>query len=209
LKAGAIVLGAHELLKQYKDLNAFGLRVLNDNMGTTRLAGGTYAFKLQVLGATYIVLNPFHPYQLVPYTTPGHAIIVMEGLSAMSWKDLRNSICGVTDPTAAEKGSVRQLLLEKKGEYKLADVNKSTNGCHMSAGPLEAMVELKRFFDVKENELTNFGNLLTEQGVDKAKQILYATNPDITIDNKTISAFDATEELDADVSAKKLASSTK
>jgi len=178
-------------------------------LGTTRLGGGTYAFKLQVLGTNYIVLNPFHPYQLVPYTTPGHAIIVLEGKSTIPWQDLRNLVCGVTDPTAAAKGSIRQILLEKKDQYGLSDVNKSTNGCHMSAGPLEALVELKRFFEIKDNNITHFGHQLSEHGVTPEKAIHVATNPDLTINNKNISAFDATEELDSEAAAAKLAAALK
>jgi len=206
LKEGAKVVGAHELLAEQKNFNAFALRVLNDNLGTQRLGGGTYAFKLQVLGTNYIVLNPFHPYQLVPYTTSGHAIIVFEGKSTSSWADLRSNVCGVTDPTTAAKGSIRQILLEKKSDYGLADVNKSTNGCHMSAGPLEALVELKRFFDVKSDTETHFGSVLAAKGVSSDNISALSKNPDITVGEKRLSAFDATEENDSETAVTKLVS---
>jgi len=48
---------------------------MQDNLGTKRLAGGTYAMQLKVLGKPYILLNPFHAYQLVPYTTSGTFVI--------------------------------------------------------------------------------------------------------------------------------------
>jgi len=207
IKKGGKVVGGHQLISELKgDLNAYALRVLNDNLGTTRLAGGTYAMKLQVLGTQYIVLNPFHPYQLVPYVTPGHGIIVFEGLSSVSWADLRNLVCGVTDPTAAAKGSVRQTLLEKQTTYGLADVNKSTNGCHMSAGPVEALVELKRFFDVTDNSQTHFGHQLITSGVTTEKVDWLNSNPDLTFGDKTQSVFDGTEELNSEAAASKLVS---
>jgi len=208
LKAGAKIVGGHQLLAEEKNLDAFALRVLNDNLGTQRLGGGTYAFKLQVLGVNYIVLNPFHPYQLVPYTTKGHAIIVFEGKSTVPWAELRTSVCGVTDPAAAASGSIRQMLLASKTEFGLADVNKSSNGCHMSAGPLEGLVELKRFFEVNDDSKTSFGALLAQKGLSAAQITHVSGNPDLVIGEKSISAFDATEELDSEVAATKLASAT-
>jgi len=203
LKDGAEVLGAHQLLAKRKDLNAYSLRVLNDNLGTKRLGPGTYGMKLSVMGQVFIVLNPFHPYQLVPYTTPGHAIIVMEGRSTTGWKDLRNKVCGVTDPGAAEAGSIRRLLLEKKDALGMAEVSKSCNGCHMSAGPLEAMVELKRFFEVG-NDKTSFGSLLSDKGLTEDRINSLAGNPEIMIGGKTQSSFDGTEEIDAALAARAL-----
>jgi len=206
VKSGAKVLGGHELLALHSQLNPFSLRVLNDNLGTQRLGGGTYAFKLNVVGAPYIVLNPFHPYQLVPYTTPGHAIIVFEGLSTLSWADLRTNICGSTDPSAAASGSVRQLLLANKKELGLGEVNKSSNGCHMSAGPLEALVELKRFFEIENESETTFGQLLQDKGLSKEEIVHVSSNPNLTFGDKSLSTFDATEEVNSSTAAEKIAS---
>jgi len=207
IEAGAKVLGGHELLASYSQLNAFSLRVLNDNLGTQRLGGGTYAFKLNVLGVTHIVLNPFHPYQLVPYTTAGHAIIVFECLSTLPWTELRGDICGATDPAQAKEGSIRQLLLANQKELGLPEVNKSTNGCHMSAGPLEALVELKRFFEIKDDSETIFGQLLADKGLSSTNISYLCSNPTLTYGDKTQSAFDATEEVNSETAAAKLVTS--
>lgn len=40
IEAGASVLGGHQFLAKEPGFNAFSLSVLNDNLGTTRLAGG-------------------------------------------------------------------------------------------------------------------------------------------------------------------------
>ena len=57
---------------------------MQDNLGTKRLAGGTYAMQLKVLGKPYILLNPFHAYQLVPYTTSGTFVIYYSHLLLMN-----------------------------------------------------------------------------------------------------------------------------
>jgi hypothetical protein len=41
IEAGAPVLGGHQFLAKEPGFNAFSLSVLNDNLGTVRLAGGT------------------------------------------------------------------------------------------------------------------------------------------------------------------------
>jgi nucleoside diphosphate kinase len=212
LAAGAEVLGGQQFLKAFPQFNAFSLLVLNDNLGTKRLAGGTYAMQIKVLGKPYILLNPFHAYQLVPYTTSGHAIIAFEGLSKLSWADLRQKICGATDPKAAEEGSIRNLFLKNREALGLGDVDRGTNGVHMSAGPLEGMVELQRFFTDHEASAEKiafdnlaFGSLLLHSGLKHDRVAQLAQNPDLSLEGKNVSAFDATEEKDSLASAKLLA----
>jgi hypothetical protein len=200
IQAGAQVLGAHQFLDAYPDFNALSLCCINDTVGTQKLAGGTYCLRLDVLGAPVIILNPFHPYQLVPYTTPGNGIIVMEGRSATPWKDLREKLTGATDPTKAPAGSIRQRLLANASALGLKSVTQGTNGIHLSAGPLEGMVELQRFFDVDH---TCFGKLLADKGLSAKRITELANNIDLEVDGGCISAFDLTEELDsADAAAK-------
>jgi len=200
LKAGAEVLGGHQFLAKFKQFNPFTLLVVNDNLGTTRLAGGTYLMKIKVLGKLYLVLNPFHSFQLVPYTTPGHAIIVLEGRSSLPWEDLRNKLTGVTDPAAAQAGSIRNLFLATKATLGLKDVDKGSNGIHLSAGPLEGLVELQRFFSDHESgarlPLSSFafGKHLKAKGVSDEQLAKFASNPDTVKDGKRTSLFDLTEE---------------
>jgi hypothetical protein len=201
LAAGAEVLGGHEFLAKQPQFNPFSLIVLNDNLGTKRLAGGTYAMHIKVLGKPYIVLNPFHAYQLVPYTTPDHAIIAFEGLSKTAWADLRQNVCGATDPREAAAGSLRHFFLHNRESLGLGDVDKGTNGVHMSAGPLEGMVELRRFFSEGKEKLPfdhfAFANLLHAKGVAPERVEVLASNPTLAFGDKNVSTFDATEEKDA------------
>ena len=198
---GAKVLGAHQFLEAYPDFNAISLCSINDTVGTQKLAGGTYCLRLDVLGEPVIILNPFHPYQLVPYTTSGKAIIVMEGRSTTSWKKLRGELTGATDPTKGPADSIRGRLLASASDLGLQSVTQGTNGIHLSAGPLEGMVELRRFFGITD---TSFSTLLSEKGLSSDRIEELAGNPDLDIDGKSISAFDITEEEDAAEAASRL-----
>jgi len=211
LAADAKVLGGHQFLAEQKQFNAFSLLVLNDTVGTQRLAGGTYALEAKVLGKSYILLNPFNPYQTVPYTTPGHAIIVLEGLSKTPWAVLRGKLSGVTDPSEAAEGSIRKRLLQNKEALGLHGVDKGSNGIHMSAGPLEGMVELQRFFTDHEKNVAvhsahlSFGRLLKAKGLHPEQIRKLASNVNVSYEGKTVSAFDLTEEKDSEVAARILA----
>jgi hypothetical protein len=74
LANGARVLGGHQFLAEQKAFSALSLCTLSDNVGTTNLGGGSYALRVNIQGHLNIILNPFHAWQLVPYTTPGNAI---------------------------------------------------------------------------------------------------------------------------------------
>ena len=194
IDAGAVVLGAHQFLDAYPAFNAISLCSINDTLGTQKLAGGTYCLRLDVLGDPVIILNPFHPYQLVPYTTSGTGIIVMEGRSATSWKDLREKLTGATDPTKGPEDSIRGKLLSNASSLGLKSVTQGTNGIHLSAGPLEGMVELRRFFEVQD---TLFSQLMTQHGIAAERIEELAANCNIDTANGPESAFDLTEEVDA------------
>jgi len=191
------VIGGHQFLARFPELNAFSLLALADNIPTIRLGPGTYANKIKIRGESFIVLNGFHAYQVVPYNTRGNAIIVLECLSEVSWADLRGKLAGPTDPTTAPDGSIRNLLLKLKEKFGLEAVDRGSNGVHMSAGPLEGMVELRRFFS-DHDSLTftdlAFGNLLDLKGADISK---LSQNPDVDFGGKRQSVFDITEEKDA------------
>jgi len=113
VKIAGYPLGGHQWLEKNPDFSPLALTTINDNMGTTRLAGGTYLCKFKLLGQTQLVLNPFHAYQLVPFVKKGNALIVFECQSNMPWLELRTNLCGATNPEKAEPGSIRAELLKK------------------------------------------------------------------------------------------------
>lgn len=100
---------------------------------------------------------------------------------------------------------------QQKADLGLGDVDKGTNGVHASAGPLEGMVELQRFFSDHEAgstlsyDHTAFGKLLISKGLTLEQVQKLASNPDLDQEGKKVSAFDATEEKDAAESADVLA----
>ncbi|MBU0679076.1 MAG: nucleoside-diphosphate kinase [Verrucomicrobia bacterium] len=207
LEQGAEVLGGHQFLERFPDFTPFGLSILSDNVGTKKLGGGTYALPVSMNGAFFIVLNPFHPYQLEPYTTDGRAIVVFECASDRPWSELRRNLAGATDPSEAAEGSIRQKFLDAKEALNLADVSQGANGIHLSAGPLEGMVEIQRFFTDHESGKvlgyadTCFGRLLESDAPGLDLPRTFSANPGVSADGDQQSAFDLTEEMDAVVAA--------
>lgn len=203
LAEGARIMGGHQFLSGNKDFSPLALTTLNDNIGTTKLGGGSYAMRLNVLGQKYVLLNPFHPYQLVPFTTPGHAILVFECRATRDWADLRQQLTGATNPAKAAPGSIRAELLKQQETLGMKEVNQGANGIHLSAGPLEGMVELQRFFTDHDTEQplawddTAFGRALANKGCKPAEIAELAKNPGLSRDGKTVSAFDLTEEVNS------------
>lgn len=207
---GARILGGHQFLSEQSEFSPLALSTLNDNLGTTKLGGGSYCMRVNVLGQVYLLLNPFHAYQLVPFTTPGRAIIVLEGRSNRDWEVLRSELTGATNPAKADPGSIRAELLARMEELNLKAVNQGNNGVHLSAGPLEGMVELQRFFsdheagDPLDWSDTLFGRQLAEAGVNRDRIAQLAGNISLDVEGQSVPAFDLTEEVNATDALKKL-----
>ncbi|HEX9882157.1 MAG TPA: hypothetical protein VGA65_06580 [Hyphomicrobium sp.] len=205
------ILGGHEFLKEYPDVSAFALNIIADTLKTQKIASGKYYGVLDVAGERVVVLNPFHPQQVLHYTTPGRTIVVLECATDTDWKVLRQDMTGATDPSKAVAGSVRKTLLERKVELGLRDVGTATNGVHCSAGPLEAMAEYGRFFsDHAKKKLiklsdTPFGELLQRRGIGKKEIAALATNPFLGRETGGNYAFNLTEEKNSDTAADLLA----
>jgi Nucleoside diphosphate kinase len=210
LASGATVLGGHQFLNQFPTFSPFALNVLSDNQGTKKLAGGTYCIRVSISGSVYLILNPFHSFQLEHFTAPGKAIVVMEALTNTSWQALRRSLIGATDPYKAEEGSIRRTFLEEKQMLGIAEVSQGANGIHLSAGPLEGMVEFQRFFsDYSYSKWINvsstvFGHVLIERSVPVHVIEAFGSNPSIQQHGRLVSLFDLTEEADAVIAAEVL-----
>jgi len=205
------VLGGHELLKQFPDVSAFALNIIADTLGTKKIASGKYYCVLDIAGERVVVLNPFHPQQLLHYTMPGRTIVILECATDTDWHVLRQEMTGATDPSKAAAGSIRRSLLERKSELGLKDVGTATNGVHCSAGPLEAMVEFGRFFSdhAKKKPIklsdTPFGALLARRGIGKKEIAALAKNPLFDKEGGGGYAFNVTEEKNSDAAADLLA----
>lgn len=202
------ILGAHQFLKEFPDVSAFALNIIADTLGTKKVAGGKYYTFVEVPGERIVILNPFHPYQLLHFTPPGRTIVVFECWTNTGWNVLRQQMTGATDPSRAAVGSIRRTLLDRKSEFGLREVRTATNGVHCSAGPLEAMVEYCRFFSDHANKAsikvgeTPFGRTLDGYGLGEKEIVKLAKNP--LLGNGAY-AFSLTEEKNSDAAAELLA----
>jgi nucleoside diphosphate kinase len=201
IASGASVMSGAEFLQRNPVFNGTSLHILQENIGTTRLGPGMYAMKLRMLGQTIVVLNPFHAFQLIDYLNPTKAIVALEVCTDRSWLDIRRELIGTTNPADAQPQSLRKTFLSRKSELSLPNIGRSSNGVHASAGPLEAMVEIDRFFSCAAANIglanTAFGTELRMFGISEQHIEKVAQNPNVKIsDESTVSIFDATEERD-------------
>lgn len=198
------LMGGVEFLAKYPQYNAQTLNDLWASVPNTKLAGGTYCEIHQMDGQKIYVINGFHPSQLEHFVARGRSIVVMQLIGDVSWTDARNRFIGATNPAQALPGSLRRELLEHKDEMGVQEVSQGANGFHLSAGPVEALVELRRYLsDMTQPEgmlaveSFEFGSLMQKQFGSKTEEIL--SNPNVEVDGKSTSVFDLTEEKDSDV----------
>lgn len=197
------VFGSLEFLEHYPEFTPTGLSYLWQNTATEKLAGGTYAQKLSLDGKSVFVINGFHPRQLEHFIAKGRCIVTMTLVSDISWKEARNNFIGKTNPEDAKPGSIRNELLNNKVEYGLQNISSSWNGVHLSAGSIEGLVELMRYNsnfesgEIQSAKDYSFGQqLATRLANNKAEKIL--KNPVVQYNDKQISIFDLTEEMDSE-----------
>ena len=206
------ILGGHQFLERYRDVSAFALNIIADTLGSKKLASGKYYSVLNVQGERVVVLNAFHPQQLLHYTRPGQTLVVFECWSDTDWQALRHNMTGATDPARAVEGSIRRTLREKSRELGLAEVTTATNGVHCSAGPFEGMLEYCRFFSdhggktLIRMSATPFGQMLQERGLRQKDIAALAKNPLLGEGSAAVYVFNQTEDKNSDVAANLLAS---
>lgn len=198
------VLGGMEILSKYPDFNAYSLDYLWQNVENKKLAGGTYCEEIKIDNEKIYLINGFHPRQLKHFTEKGRSIVVFTLSSDLSWIEARNNFIGATRPSDAKEGSLRRELLDRKDELGLAEVSQGVNGVHLSAGPIEGLVELRRYnsnfadkSQIKEFSSFSFGQKLAENFSPEAMEKILS-NVNVEIDGKSVSVFDLTEEKDSD-----------
>jgi hypothetical protein len=196
------VLGAHQFLERYPMFSTSALSVLYDNLEGHRFAGGTYGVVVRISGRNIVLLNGFHPAQIDLFESSGAVIMCFVGRTATAWIDLRQNMTGATNPARANVGSIRRSLLESKTKLGLTSVTSLRNGVHVSAGPVEASVEISRYFspygtgpDISPI-FTSFGQRLEAIGGSGLANSLIR-NDEVVLDGSLQPAFDATEERDA------------
>lgn len=203
------VLGGIEFLRKYPFFNFHSLDCMWQNSENKRLASGTYVEKLRIDQEEVYLLNAFHPKQLRHFTEPGRSIVLFNISCNRPWKEARELFAGATDPRKAAPGSLRRLLLERKDEFGIPEVSQSFNGIHLSAGPVEALIELHRFdsdHSKPEGEADyedfSFGKELIRQFGEIPAALL--NNETLEVNGKSTTVYDLTENLDSDEAMKLL-----
>lgn len=193
------ILGSLQFLEKQKTFTAESLNAKWAESKGHKLGGGTYVCKMEVDNNEYFVVNGFHPLQLEHFTKQGRSIVAFTITSDIDWSIARNDFIGATNPTSAKTGSVRKTLLENMKQFGLPEVDGSKNGVHLSAGPVEALVELMRFNSDLSNNVKlsvrdfGFGRLL-EESFPNAIVDKILSNATVVSAGQNISVFDLTEE---------------
>jgi hypothetical protein len=198
------VLGAHQVLQNFEQVTADDLLSWHDSASeTVRLASGAYAFFHRISDEDVLIIDGFHPAQLLHFYGTQDPIVVLVVRSSARWEDLRVKMCGATNPAKALAGSIRQALLTQKDSLHLSHLDSMRNGIHVSAGPVEAAVEISRYLTNAELGAevhfvdTSFGAILAH-ALSKDRTDAIARNDVVPIRGaRPQAAFDATEHVDA------------
>merc|ERR1711935_597074 len=178
-----------------------------------KFGGGFYCGKVKDI----YVMNGFYMSMRAAYCNPGEKIrwyTVRWPTDSLSWEDFRGVVLGATDPTQAPKGSIRRVILDDYSKLGLqTKPNTGDNGVHASASPFEAMAERHNWLS-HTLEDDSFGKGLLAAGVPmeailKWKGDLQVSVDGETSDGKTMSVFDALEDLDSDTSLAKVSKISK
>ena len=195
----APVIGGVDYLKGQTNIDAAGLATRWLDIGFDKLAGGSYC---QFLPSENVYLfNGFYPDMLNHYTRNEARIAVFVLRSGLGWERARRSFIGATVPTSANAGSIRRLLVDNREALEIPQISANLNGVHLSAGPLEGLVELLRFTDDRSSDGKDPAEFVFGRELDaefSAEQIAaMLSNVDVDSDGEVKSLYDLTEELDA------------
>lgn len=151
-------------------------------------------------------MNGFYMSMRNAYTAPGeriHWYTVSWPTDTLSWADFRGRVLGATNPNEAPVGSVRREILDNYVELGLkAKPNTGDNGVHASASPFEGLAERINWLGVKIED-DDFGKGLCAGGVSEEDISRWSGDAQVAVEDetlpgKTMSVFDAFEDLDAD-----------
>ncbi len=191
--------GAFEFMSRHSFMTPDSMDMLWQNVQNNKLAGGTYCAPIKFDGQTTYLINGFHPRQLDHFILDGRSIVTFRVVTNTDWSVARNDFIGATNPAKANAGSLRSILLQNKDKLGLEEVSQGVNGIHLSAGPIEGLVELCRFsgLDLAANSdgLNQYiaGKALLEAFAPSDVMSILA-NVKLSIEGSTVSVFDATEE---------------
>ena len=139
------LMGSLEFLQHFPQFAPDSLNELWQSSKALKLAGGTYCALVRPDNKDIYLINGFHPKQLIHFTEKGRSIVAFTLNGNLDWASARNNFIGKTNPVDAATGSLRNEILARQKELGLHQVSASRNGFHLSAGPVEGLVELIRY----------------------------------------------------------------
>jgi hypothetical protein len=192
---GARVVGSIPYLEEHPELDPAALSAAWLKREYTRVGSGTYCEYIDE--EDLYLVNGFYPRLLNHFTRPENCIVCFILRGSTPWSSVRGEFAGATAPERAAPGSVRNGFLTRKDEFGLPEVSANLNGVHLSAGPLEGVVEILRFSsgNMKLSDLV-FGKML-EENFSKAEIDLMLSNGPVSTKGGETTYFDLTEELDS------------
>jgi len=192
------ILGGHEFLQKY----GADIDTLNEiwfGQGAKKLRSGFYFIEDVYKGDPILLINGFHPSQLMHFTRKDHHILLMLIHSDADWYDLKFDLVGDTFPERANPDSIRGRLYANPAFYGQEEVSINTNGVHLSAGPFEAAFEVVNFFgDILELNPEKTPPLAIKRAIQSGVDPILARS---FLDNPSINGsdlFSETENLNTD-----------
>jgi len=200
---GVTIYGGHEYLKAHPGEDCFALDELWFTKKSLKIRSGFYVQHYTKDGESFILVNGFHPAQLLHFTDPTHRIVLVLVHSDTSWATLRNEMVGATFPEKAVPHSIRGTLHAHAEDYGLGTVSIANNGVHLSAGPFEGLFEINNFFgkildlDIKKQPPLLLQKMLAA-GLPMQTALKALENPIVTESPKPTDLFTATEDVESD-----------
>ncbi len=200
---GVTLYGGHEYLKAHPAEDCFALDTLWFTKKSIKIRSGFYVQHYTKDGERFILVNGFHPAQLLHFTDPTHRIMLVLLHSNTPWGALRNEMVGATFPEKAVPHSIRGTLYAHPADYGLGTVSIANNGVHLSAGPFEGLFEINNFFgeilglDIEKQPPLLLKKMLAA-GLPLQTALESLENPIVSESPKPTDLFTATEDVDSD-----------
>jgi len=163
-----------------------------------KFGGGFYCGKLE---EKMFVINGFYMAMRGQFTEKPAKIqwfTVQWDAAQLSWADFRGKVLGATDPTTAEEGSLRRIILDDYKKLGLAERPfTGKNGVHASASPFEAMAERANWLgaDISKDV---YGKTMLAAGLPMSTIVQWTQDPQVPLaDGSKGSLFDALEDTNA------------
>ncbi|MDF1520607.1 MAG: hypothetical protein RQ728_05460 [Brevefilum sp.] len=175
------IMGGHEFLQSFNT----DVDTLSDiwfAQTANKLRSGFYFIADTFQDQPIILVNGFHPSQLLHFTRENHRILLLLIHTDADWFDLKFELVGDTFPEKAKPYSIRGALYNAPARYGQLEVGINTNGVHLSAGPFEAAYEVVNFFgpliDLKPEKTPPLAIArAVEAGISQTQALSFLNNP--------------------------------